>query len=197
MDQHAIHRGRHAGEVQQRHDQRNGHLLERRFEPFTEGHGEEGIGQRKEERAADMRPQNRHHRALQRDHQPEMTRGGDAGSGADQPSEPARRDQQQPGPPRDRGHRRERLATRPDEPADHRQDEKTMAVGGAGPPQGQQIGNVVAKQQQDGGSRRRQGREVRAPHHRRHSNRAVNHGRHTAARRASRSSSGASRASQP
>ena len=182
VDQHAVRRGGHAEQVEERHDDPHRHRLQRRLERLAEGDEEQRIGQREQQPARDLRAKQRHHRALQHQHHTQLPREADRTRIAHQPAGAPRRDEQQPRPPGRRRQGTKLAPPLPDQPADHRPDEQAMPEGRAGPPDRDEPHDIGAEHQQDECNSQRQRDPVPPP---------AAH-----APSPSRSSSGASRAAQ-
>jgi hypothetical protein len=193
MDQHAVDDRGHADQMQQRHDDRDGHRLQGRLDPLAEGHEEQRIAERKQQSARDIGAEDRDDRALQHQYQPQLPREIDRGRVAHQPPCPADRDQRQPRPPADRPQLRERATPLPHQPGDHRGDEQTVAEGRAGPPDRRQIGDVAAEQREQQDRRDAEREQMPGPGRRG----AIDHDGDRLPSTPNSASSGASRASQP
>ena len=163
----------------------------------AERHEEQRVGEREEQRARDIRAEQRHDRALQHQRQPELPREIGARRLAEQPAGAARCDQQQAGRPGGGREPRQLRPALPHQPGDDRSDEQAMADRSSPVHQmSDEPRDIGAEQQQDRGRDQGQCREMEAPG--RHCRRSRNRDGHAAraVSSPSKASSGASRASQ-
>ena len=190
VDQHPVDAGRYADRMEQRHHHRDGDVLQYRLERVAERHHEEGIGDRKRQRARHVRPQHRDRRTRQHRHQRNLPHQRDFARIAQQPRERRTRDDHHPGRPADRRDPRQPGAARPHQPRDHRRDEQAVAERRTGPPDARHRRHIGAEQQQQRSRTRRQREEVPPPPA------ALSHRRVGHAGSPTIASSGASRAAQ-
>jgi hypothetical protein len=89
--------------MQQRHDDRDRHGLQRRFETRAERHEKKRVGEREKQCSRDIGAEDGEDAALQYHDEPELARERHGGSVTHQPAETPDRDEREPRPPAGRG----------------------------------------------------------------------------------------------